>query len=76
MIGEGSRIPHSFWNPTLVRRIIRRCTNYIKRVSLILKREIVRRSVVPYKRSVYVALLCVRIRAKLCLARGIKTSFS
>ena len=68
---EGARIPHWFWNPTLVRRIIRRCTNYIKRVSLILKREVVR-SVVPYKRSGKVALLCARVRAKLCLVRGIE----
>ena len=58
MIGEGSRIPHWFWNPILVRRIIKRCTNYIKRVSLILKREVVRRSVVPYKRSGKVAIVC------------------
>lgn len=48
----------------MARRIIRRCTNSIKRGSPALKREAVRRSAVPYKRCDRRALLWVKVRRK------------
>ena len=50
---------HDRSGPTLARGTIRRCTNYIIRVSPMLKREVVRRCDIAYKRSDRVALLRV-----------------
>ena len=62
MIGEGWKLPHWCWNPILTRRIIRRCTNLIKRGSPTLKREAVTRCAIPYKRCDRRALLWVKVK--------------
>ena len=75
-IGESSPWQEWFWKPTLARGTIRRCTNYIIRVSPMLKREVARRCDIPYKRSDRVALLHVWIKSKALSCERIEASFA
>ena len=75
-IGESSPWQEWFWKPSLARGTIRRCTNYIIRVSPMLKREVARRCDIPYKRSDRVALLHVWIKSKALSCERIEASFA
>ena len=75
-IGESSPWQEWFWKPTLARGTKRWCTNYIISVSPMLKREVVRRCDIPYKRSDRVALLHVWIKSKALSCERVEASFA